>query len=58
MSENLDLWITDRMPLTCYHQCVLLLGAQLVVSGWALTAQNNFFYHSYLKGNGSKESMV
>lgn len=45
------------MTLNYYHQSLLLLGAQLVLSGWVLAAQNNFFYHSYLKGNDSKESM-
>lgn len=46
------------MTFNYHHQFLLLLGAQLVLSGWALNTQNNFFYHSYLKGNGSKESMI
>lgn len=46
------------MTFNYYHQSLLLLGAQPVLSGWVLTAQNNFFYHSYQKGNGSKESRV
>uniref|UniRef100_H3CVX9 Hyaluronan and proteoglycan link protein 3 n=1 Tax=Tetraodon nigroviridis TaxID=99883 RepID=H3CVX9_TETNG len=33
---------------------LLIIPAHTAVR-WALTAQNNFFYHSYLKGNGSKE---
>lgn len=46
------------MTFNYYQQSLLLLGAQLVLSGCVLAAQNNFFYHSYLKGNGSKESMI
>lgn len=41
-----------------HHHSLLLLGAQLVLSGWVLAAPNNFFYHNYLKGNGSRESMI
>lgn len=43
----------------CCLQTLLLLGAQLLLSGWALTApttSNNFFYHEFLNGNGKKES--
>ncbi|XP_044036545.1 hyaluronan and proteoglycan link protein 3-like [Siniperca chuatsi] len=44
--------------MICCPQTLLLLGALLVLSGWALTAPtvpNNFFYHDFLNGNGNKE---
>lgn len=49
------------MMMMIYHlQTLLLLGAQLVLSGWAPTAPtgpDNFFYHKFLNENGNKESM-
>lgn len=46
------------MTFSNFYRSLLLLGAQLVLSGWVLTTPNEFFYHNYLKGNGSKESMI
>ncbi|XP_040900109.1 hyaluronan and proteoglycan link protein 3-like [Toxotes jaculatrix] len=43
--------------MICFLQTLLLLGAQLVLSGTSLTAHtvpNNFFYHNFLSGNGNK----
>ncbi|XP_038557893.1 hyaluronan and proteoglycan link protein 3-like [Micropterus salmoides] len=44
--------------MICCLRALLLLGALLLLSGWALTAPtnpNNFFYHDFLDGNGNKE---
>ncbi|GLD55898.1 hyaluronan and proteoglycan link protein 3-like protein [Lates japonicus] len=46
------------MMICCLRTLQLLLGAQLVVSDWALTAPtipNKFLYHDILSGNGNKE---
>ncbi|XP_070687886.1 hyaluronan and proteoglycan link protein 3-like [Pempheris klunzingeri] len=44
--------------MICCLQTLLLFLAQLVLSGWVLTAptiSDNFFYHDFLNGNSNKE---
>ncbi|KAI3376933.1 hypothetical protein L3Q82_000172 [Scortum barcoo] len=55
--EDQNFVITSRMMISCL-QTLLLFGAQLLLSGLALTAPttpNNFFYHDFLNGNGNNE---
>lgn len=54
--------ITAGLMMIYPLQTLLLWGSQLVLSSRALTAPaptdpSNFFYHNFLNGNGTKDSM-